>query len=240
MSAALRILVSTGRGAGPSRKVPTMTDSPLAATIDAARAFVTAEGEAVLDIVEQLDETFVRVASLILRSTGKVVMTGAGTSGFIARRTAHLLSVSGTPAFFLNPTDGLHGSMGALRGDDVMIALSKGGTSSEVNDLVERVRAEGVRVVALTCAPEGPLAQLADIPVVLRPYPAADPGGLIAMGSTLSHSAWLDALAVVLMRARQFSWAKVHYIHPGGAVGRLSSLPEPVEPLEIPDLTGSR
>jgi D-arabinose 5-phosphate isomerase GutQ len=217
-----------------------MSDSPLAPTIDAAREFVTAEGEAVLDIVDQLDETFVRVASLILKSTGKVVMTGAGTSGFIARRTAHLLSVSGTPAFFLNPTDGLHGSMGALRGNDIMIALSKGGTSSEVNDLVARVQDQGVQVIALTCAPDGPLARLADIPVVLRPYPAADPGSLIAMGSTLSHSAWLDALAVVLMRARQYSWEKVHYTHPGGAVGKLATLPEPVTPLDIPDLTENR
>ncbi|MDQ4501282.1 SIS domain-containing protein [Sinomonas sp. ASV322] len=207
------------------------------AVVEAARSFITAEGSAVLDIAEQVDESFVKTASLILNCTGKVVVTGAGTSGFIARRAAHLLSVSGTPAFFLNPTDGLHGSMGALRADDVMIALSKGGNSAEVNDLVERVQGEGVDVVALTSTPGSRLAQLADIPILLRPFPAADPGGLIAMGSTLAHSAWLDALALVLMRARQYSWTKVHYTHPGGAVGRLAKLPEPVEPLDIPNLT---
>lgn len=209
-------------------------------SIAAARQFVAAEGNAVLDIVDQIDETFVEVASLILRSEGKVVMTGAGTSGFIARRTAHLLSVSGTPAFFLNPTDGLHGSMGVLRSNDIMIALSKGGSSSEVNELVDRVRGEGVKVISLSCVATSRLATSSDISVVLRSFPEADPGNLIAMGSTLAHSAWLDALAVVLMRARQYSWEKVHYTHPGGAVGKLSSLPEPVLPLEIPDMSSFR
>jgi D-arabinose 5-phosphate isomerase GutQ len=209
-------------------------------TITAAQEFVAAEGHAVLDIVDQIDETFVEVASLILQNEGKIVMTGAGTSGFIARRTAHLLSVSGTPAFFLNPTDGLHGSMGALRSNDVMIALSKGGSSSEVNELVDRVRNEGVKVVSLSCVATSRLATSSDISVVLRAFPTGDPGNLIAMGSTLAHSAWLDALAVVLMRARQYSWEKVHYTHPGGAVGQLSSLPEPVLPLEIPNISSAR
>jgi arabinose-5-phosphate isomerase len=76
--------------------------------------------------------------------------------------------------------------------------------------------------------------------VTLRPFVEADPGGLIAMGSTLAHSAWLDALALVLMRARQYSWDKVHYSHPGGAVGAATTLPAPVEPLEIPNLNGGR
>jgi arabinose-5-phosphate isomerase len=213
-----------------------MSSTSAEPTIEAARSFITAEAEAVLDIANQIDESFVQVASLILNSTGKVVMTGAGTSGFIARRTAHLLSVSGTPAFFLNPTDGLHGSMGALRGNDIMIALSKGGNSSEVNELAERVKGEGVKVVALTCVADSRLARSADLPIVLRPFPVADPGNLIAMGSTLAHSAWLDSLAVVLMRARQYSWSKVQYTHPGGAVGKMSTLPEPVPALDIPDL----
>lgn len=208
--------------------------SGMTVVIDAARSFVSAEEAAVGDIVDQIDETFVRVASLILNSPGMVVLTGAGTSGFIAARSAHLLSVSGTPAYFLNPTNGLHGSMGSLRRNDVMIALSKGGSSVEVNELALRVAAEGVKVVALTCNAESPLAASADISVTFRTFPSADPGNLIAMGSTLAHSAWLDALALVLMRARQYPWEKVHYTHPGGAVGQMSALPEAVAPLDIP------
>ncbi|MBP2266376.1 arabinose-5-phosphate isomerase [Pseudarthrobacter sp. PvP004] len=211
-----------------------MTKSQTKLVLEAARTFIAAESRAVLEVADQLDETFVRVASLLLDGEGKVILTGAGTSGFIARRAAHLLSVSGTPAFYMNPTDGLHGSMGAVRKNDVMIALSKGGSSGEVNELAERVQGEGVIVVALTFSPDSRLHQLADIPVVLRPYLPADPGGLIAMGSTLAHSAWLDAMALVLMRARQYSWSRVHYTHPGGAVGSRTVLPAALDPLRIP------
>jgi arabinose-5-phosphate isomerase len=211
-----------------------------AAVIEAARDFVTREARAVLDIPPQIDETFVQAADLLLHSTGKVVVTGAGTSGFVARRAAHLLAVCGTPAFFLNPTDALHGSLAALSPQDILIALSKGGSSEEVNNLAARLRHQGVKVVALTFNAASTLAQNADIAVTLRPFLEADPGGLIAMGSTLAHSAWLDALALVLMRARQYSWDKVHYSHPGGAVGAATTLPAPVEPLEIPNLNGGR
>lgn len=211
-----------------------MTESQTELVLEAARTFIAAESQAVLEVADQLDETFVRVASLLLDGVGKVIITGAGTSGFIARRAAHLLSVSGTPAFYMNPTDGLHGSMGAVRKNDVMIALSKGGSSGEVNELVERVQGEGVIVIALTCSTDSRLTQLADIPVVLEQYQPADPGGLIAMGSTLAHGAWLDAMALVLMRARQYSWSRVHYTHPGGAVGGRTVLPDPLDPLRIP------
>ena len=212
---------------------PTPTDTVIAA----AREFVAAESAALADVSTQIDDTFVRVASLVQHTEGKVVLTGAGTAGFIARRTAHLFSVSGTPAFFLNPTDGLHGSMGALRSTDILIAISKGGESTEVNDLARRLRGEGVAVVALTCAAGSTLASIADIAVTLRETPLADPGNLLAMGSTLAQSSWLDALAVVLMRSRQHSWEKVQYTHPGGAVGQLSTLPAAVEPLQIPEIT---
>jgi arabinose-5-phosphate isomerase len=211
-----------------------MNESPESAVIEAGRQQVRVEAEAVLDILDQIDDRFVRVASLLQAMTGKIVMTGSGTSGFIARRSAHLFSVSGTPAFFLNPGDALHGSMGAVEADDVMIALSKGGSSAELNDLVERVQSTGTTVVALTSNGSSRLGTLADITVELRNYPAADPGNLLAMGSTLAHSSWLDAMAMVLMRARAVSWERVHFTHPGGAVGLLASLPSELEGLEIP------
>lgn len=204
------------------------------AVIEAGRQQIRLETEALADVLDQIDERFVRVASLLHAMTGKVVMTGSGTSGFIARRSAHLFSVSGTPAFFLNPGDGLHGSMGAVEGDDVMIALSKGGSSSELNDLAARVQDVGTHVVALTANGDSPLGRLADTTVEIRNYPAADPGNLLAMGSTLAHSTWLDALAVVLMRARAVSWERVHFTHPGGAVGLLAQLPEQLDGLVIP------
>lgn len=209
--------------------------------ITAAQRFIRDEARAVLDIADQIDDNFIRVAQLLLHCGGKVVVTGAGTSGFIARRAAHLLSVSGTPTFFLNPTDALHGSMGALRPDDILIVLSKGGSSSEVNQLADKVRQEGATVVAMTCVGTSDLASLADVAIVLNPISAdADPGGVIAMGSTLAYGAWLDALALVLMRARQYGWEKVLFVHPGGAVGKVTTLPAPLEPLSIPEPEGVR
>ncbi|MFT4233818.1 MAG: SIS domain-containing protein [Microbacterium sp.] len=210
-----------------------MTSASANIVIEAARAFIVDESDAVRHVAQLVDDTFVRVATHLLEGKGKVVITGAGTSGFIARRAAHLCSVAGTPAFFLNPTDGLHGSMGVMRPDDVLIALSKGGDSAEVNDLAVRVKDAGSLVIALTSSPSGALAGLADIVVKLEGVHTADPGGLIAMGSTLAYGAWLDALAYALMRARQYSWEAVHYTHPGGAVGGLSVMPEPVAPLQI-------
>jgi arabinose-5-phosphate isomerase len=211
-----------------------MNDSSQSLVIEAGRQQVRVEAEAVLDILDQIDERFVRVASRLQAMTGKIVMTGSGTSGFIARRSAHLFSVSGTPAFFLNPGDALHGSMGAVEADDVMIALSKGGSSNELNDLVERVQSTGTTTVAITSNADSRLGRLADITVELRNYPSADPGNLLAMGSTLAHSAWLDAMAMVLMRARSVSWERVHFTHPGGAVGLLANLPSELSGLEIP------
>ncbi|MCM6761237.1 SIS domain-containing protein [Rathayibacter sp. ZW T2_19] len=210
-----------------------MTEA-ISSVIEAARVLVQAESDAVRSIADQIDENLVLTASAIGDSVGRVIVTGVGTSGFIARRAAHLFSVTGTPAFFLHPTEALHGSLGAVSADDVVIALSKGGSSAEVNDLVDRARTIGATVVALTSAPTSVLAEVADITVVLRTPDEADPGAVIAMGSTLAYGAWLDALALVLMRTRQYSWESVRFSHPGGAVGQCDSLPAPVPPLALP------
>ena len=200
----------------------------------AAIEVVAREAVAVSEVSGQIDETFVDVAVLLMGCPGKVIMCGVGTSGFVARRAAHLFSVSGTPSFYLHPTEGLHGSMGVLQVGDVVVALSKGGSSSEVNDLATRVKRENVPVVALTSGPDTTLARIADIAVTIRPDDVADPGGVIAMGSTLAYGAWLDALAVVLMRAKGYGWDRVLFTHPGGAVGHIEDLPERLAPLALP------
>jgi len=216
-----------------------MSSGDRAKIITAARSQITAEAAAVLDIADQIDERFIRVASLIHASAGKVVFTGSGTSGFMAQRAAHLFSVSGTPAFSLNPATALHGSMGAVEANDILIAFSKGGESTEINEFCEKVQATGTKVVAITAKAKSTLGQLADITVALRDFPDADPGNLLAMGSTLAHSVWIDAMSMVLMRGRRLSWERIHFMHPGGAVGLLSTLPEPLEPLDIPPYESS-
>ncbi|WP_249382293.1 SIS domain-containing protein [Actinotalea sp. K2] len=159
------------------------------------------------------------MADLVIATTGKVITTGAGTSGTIARRLAHLLCVTGTPALYQNPGDGLHGSLGVAAEGDVVIAICKGGETAELSEFVSRTKERGALAVVLTAKPESSLAHLAD-EVVTIDSSGADPSGIIAMGSTLATAAWGDALAMLVMSARSYSWEQVLHSHPGGAVGK--------------------
>ena len=191
--------------------------------LEVGRARVVAEIAALATLESQIDDRLVVVARILLEATGKVVPVGVGTSGVTARRLAHLLSVTGTPAIFLHPADGLHGSLGAIEPGDVVIAISKGGQSAELNEFTRRAKTRGARIIVLTSTDGTELAALGDVTVALPTPDGADPGGVIAMGSTLIASAWGDALAAALMDARGYSWATVLYTHPGGAVGRLAT-----------------
>jgi D-arabinose 5-phosphate isomerase GutQ len=196
-----------------------VTDQSADLILERARVAIRTEAAAVARIADQLDTTFLDVMQLLLRCPGKVIVSGAGTSGTIARRMAHLLSVCGTPSFFLDPTDGLHGSLGAVAAGDVLIGLSKGGETSELTELVKRAGVRGANTVVLTAMLGSPMSQAADMSVLID-SDAADPGTLIAMGSTLATAAWGDALAQALMTARNYSWEDLLFTHPGGAVGK--------------------
>ncbi|MDZ8274784.1 SIS domain-containing protein [Microbacterium aquimaris] len=204
------------------------------ATLEAARAVVRNEGEAVLAVADQLDDTFIEVVDLLQSCTGKVFVTGSGTSGATARRMAHLLAVCGTPSTFIHPMDALHGTMGALAAGDVLISISRGGESAEINDFSTRAQRRSVAVVALTAEPESTLGRLADVTVTLLTAGEGDPGGVIAMGSTLVTSVWGDALANILMRRRGYGWEQVLETHPAGAVGQITDLPDPLAGVDAP------
>ncbi|MBK3564730.1 MULTISPECIES: SIS domain-containing protein [unclassified Streptomyces] len=206
--------------------------------LEGAREVIRREGAATAGIAEQLDESFLSAVSLLLNCRGKVVVAGSGTSGTVARRMAHLLSVCGTPAVFLHPMDALHGSLGAVSGADVVIAISKGGGSGELNDFARGAQKRGARVLSLTADADSALGRIADVSVQIVPAGQADPGGLIAMGSTLAVSAWGDALAVTLMRLSGYSWSQVLAAHPAGTVGRLTDIPEELPPLDASALSG--
>ncbi|MEU7885964.1 SIS domain-containing protein [Microbispora bryophytorum] len=190
------------------------------------REAVRREAGGVLSVADQLDETFVAAARMLYDCEGKVFVTGAGTSGAIARRMAHLLSVCGTPAVYIQAADALHGTMGAVTAGDILIAISRGGESREINDLTIRVRERGARAIALTAVADSELGRRADLVVTLDSPPGVDPGEVIAMGSTLVTAVWGDALAYVLMRLRGYGWEQVLHSHPSGAVGKIEDAPE--------------
>lgn len=192
----------------------------------AARRQIEREARAVGNLVEQLDDEFLWIVDRVRSTTGKVVTTGSGTSGIMAQRLAHLLAVSGTPAFHLGVLDALHGGMGAITATDTVIAFSKGGQSTELTALVARLIERRVFVIAVTEQPDSPFAAAASMVAHVAADPAdADPGGLIAMGSSLAAGAWGDALAFVLMQLRGHSWDEVLDIHPGGILGQQTELP---------------
>jgi arabinose-5-phosphate isomerase len=190
--------------------------------LEIGRARVRAEATALAKLELCIDQSLADAVHIILSCSGKVISAGLGTSGMMARRLAHLLSVTGTPAVFLHPSDGLHGSLGAIVDGDVVISISKGGQTVELNEFTRRARSRGAIIIVLTGDIGNELGGLGDVTVRLPTPTGADPGGVLAMGSTLIVGAWGDALAAALMDARGYGWSEVLFAHPGGAVGHLS------------------
>lgn len=191
----------------------------------AARARIEAEADALMAVGAGLDESFLDVVRLIQSATGKVLVVGVGTSGPVARRMAHLLATCGTPAVFLHPADALHGGLGAVAPGDVVMAASKGGSSRELNDFIVLAQGRGAKAVILTANGDSELGRIGDVTVVIPQTHDADPGGLVAMGSSLAVAVWGDALASVLMQVTGYSWDSVLEAHPSGAVGQRAELP---------------
>ncbi|AFM19810.1 putative sugar phosphate isomerase involved in capsule formation [Mycolicibacterium chubuense NBB4] len=191
-----------------------------------AGSVLSRESAAVAALAGTAEAGIVEVAHRVLAIPGKVVTTGSGTSGIMAERLAHLLSVCGTPAVYLPAMDALHGAMGAITASDLVIAISKTGRSSEMTDLVHRLVARGVDVVAVTECPGSPFAAAATT-VTALPATAreADPGDMIALASTLAVGAWGDALAVVAMALRGHTLHDVVDSHPAGGVGHRGHRP---------------
>jgi len=190
-----------------------------------ARDLVVLESRAVADVAEVVVSSVFEIAEEVIARSGKVFVSGVGTSGTVARRMAHLLSVTGTPSVFLHPADAIHGSLGAIADGDVVFVISKGGESDEVNLFAKRAAERGAFVIALTHRPATDLTASAHRIVVFPDPGGADLAGIIAMGSTLAVSAWGDVLALVLKELKNYEWKDVLNSHPGGAVGKSGSLP---------------
>jgi D-arabinose 5-phosphate isomerase GutQ len=191
--------------------------------LEIGRERIDAEMRSIAAMMDTIDEHFLAALDLLASCQGKVLVSGVGISAAVARRMAHLLAVTGTPALYLDASESLHGSLGAVEPGDVLIAISKSGGSTEVNTIAERALGRGASLLVLTCNPDSPLTRLATLAITLALPEDSDLGGILAMGSTLAVSAWGDALAAALMKHRSYSWADVFSTHPGGAVGQLNA-----------------
>jgi len=188
--------------------------------ISRARRVLDIEARAVQELAGRLDDSFVQAMQIVLDCKGRIVVSGMGKSGHIARKLASTLASTGTPAFFVHPAEASHGDLGMITSDDVLIALSNSGQSAELLVIVPIVRREGAKLIAITGDPSSSLATEADAHLNAQTSEEACPLGLAPTASTTAALAMGDALAVALLEARGFDENDFARSHPGGSLGR--------------------
>jgi arabinose-5-phosphate isomerase len=200
---------------------PLKRAQPAAADVIAsARSVLEIEAQAVRDLVGTLDERFARAVELVLTCRGRVVVSGIGKSGHVARKIASTLASTGTPAFFVHAAEASHGDLGMITRDDIFMALSNSGESAEMIALVPVLKRQGATLIALTGNPDSSLAREADVHLYAGAKQEACPLNLAPTASTTAALALGDALAVALMQAKGFTQDEFALSHPGGTLGR--------------------
>ena len=187
--------------------------------LDLARGVLRAEAQAIVALTERLDGTFAQAAEMIFRCQGKVVLTGIGKAGLVARKISATLASTGTPSIFLHPVDALHGDLGRLVRGDVVVALSHSGATEELIRLLDHVQGRGAQLVAITASAQTPLGSSADVAVTYGDVEEACPHGLAPTVSTTCMLALGDALALTVMDMRSFTPEDFAAFHPAGALG---------------------
>jgi arabinose-5-phosphate isomerase len=185
-----------------------------------ARKVLQTEAEAILALVDRLDDRFEAAVRILLDCRGRVIVTGMGKSGIIARKIAATLSSTGTPAFFLHPAEAIHGDLGVLRSDDVILALSNSGETEELLRLLETIKRLGARMISMTGDCKSTLAQASDVALDCQVSEEACPMNLVPTASTTAALALGDAVAMTLFVAKGFRQEDFANIHPGGKIGK--------------------
>jgi arabinose-5-phosphate isomerase len=194
--------------------------SSAASTLDLARTVLRTEAAAILRLVDTLGADFERAIDLLLDCRGRVIVTGMGKSGIICRKIAATMSSTGTPAFFLHPAEAIHGDLGALRDEDVVLAVSRSGETEEVIRLLESIRRIGARLIAITGEPRSTLGRAADLTLDCGIATEACPFNLAPTASTTAALALGDAVAMTLLVRKGFRQEDFASLHPGGRLGR--------------------
>ncbi|OGQ79910.1 MAG: hypothetical protein A2289_12790 [Deltaproteobacteria bacterium RIFOXYA12_FULL_58_15] len=185
-----------------------------------AKQVVTVEGDAVLALVNRLDQGFLKAVDMILACDGQTIVTGMGKSGLVGQKISATLASTGTPSLFLHAAEAVHGDMGRIKRGDVVLALSFSGESDEILRLIQPVRAFGASLIALTGKRECTLAKQADAVIAIGPVSEACPMGLVPTASTTAMMVVGDALAMCLFEERDLDQEDYAQFHPGGQLGR--------------------
>ena len=190
------------------------------ADLTLARKVLETEAAAILALVRRLDGRFAEAVDLLRQCRGRVIVTGMGKSGIICRKIAATLSSTGTPAFFLHPAEAIHGDLGVIQNDDVVLALSYSGETEEILRLLETIRRLGAKLIAITGCPSATLAQAADVSLDCSVTEEACPMNLVPTASTTAALALGDALAMTLLVDKGFRQEDFASLHPGGKLGK--------------------
>ena len=188
--------------------------------IDHGRQVLEIEAKSLIEISGNLDESFTKACEMLLACKGRIVVSGIGKSGHIGRKISSTLSSTGSPSFFVHPAEASHGDLGMVTNEDVVIAISYSGESSELSLITPVLKRESIKVIAITGNKNSTLADLADLTLECRVSHEACPLGLAPTSSTTATLALGDALAIALLRAKGFTETDFARSHPGGSLGR--------------------
>ena len=184
------------------------------------RRVLDIEAQAVKNLKRSVDDTFVEIVDAILDCTGRIVMTGMGKSGFIAEKLAATLSSTGTPSFFLHPAEAIHGDLGMVQEEDIVIAISNSGETDEVLNILPVVKRIGAQIIAITGSLDSTMAENADYVLDSGVEEEACPMDLAPTASTTAALALGDSLAMALVAVRDFEPEDFALYHPGGSLGK--------------------
>ena len=188
--------------------------------LENARNVLKMEADAILELIPRINGQFTAAVEMILACPGRTVITGMGKSGIIGRKMAATLASTGTPSFYLHPAEGIHGDLGMVTADDVVIALSNSGETGEILHILPSLRRIGAKIIAMVGNPNSSLGKNADVVLDVGVSKEACPLGLAPTSSTTAALAFGDALAVALLSKRKFTADQFAVFHPGGSLGR--------------------
>ena len=187
--------------------------------VETGRRVIAAEAVALTALAESLGDAFARAVETLFNAKGRIILTGVGKSGHVARKIAATMASTGTPAFFVHAGEASHGDLGMVGPGDVVVALSKSGEARELADMLTYAKREGIPVVGMTAVATSALGRAADIPLILPDAPEATPHVDAPTTSTTLQIALGDALAVALLERRGFTASDFRLYHPGGKLG---------------------
>jgi arabinose-5-phosphate isomerase len=185
-----------------------------------AKEVLRIEGEAIFNLIKKIDENFLQAVEEIFNCKGKIIITGVGKSGLVGKKIASTFASTGTPAFFFHSGEGMHGDLGIVTKEDVLIAISNSGETKEIVDLLPSIKRRGVKLISITSKPNSTLGKCSDIVLDIGVDKEACPLNLAPTASSTATLALGDALAIALLKRRDFKEEDFALLHPGGSLGK--------------------